>query len=224
MQKVIGEVLPLAVAIDISAISVIALILMLITPRARSNGLAFLFGWMAGLLIIGGIALVLMEAAGVSMQSNSPSQAAALLRLVLGLLLLVIAVRQWRSRPKPGEEKPLPKWMQSLDTFTTGKSMGAAALMSGVNPKNLALNLAAMSIIATAGLSTAEQAGALLFVVVVGSVAIIVPVVVYLAGGKKSAEVLRGWKTWLSDNNTAITVVLLLVIGVVLIGNGLSGL
>jgi threonine/homoserine/homoserine lactone efflux protein len=224
MQQVVGELLPLALGIAISPIPIIAIILMLITPKGRSNGLVFLLGWMAGILIVGGIALVVADVAGLSTGSEAASQSQAVIKLVLGLLLLVVAARQWRSRPKPGEEASLPKWMQTLDTFTPVKSFGVAALLSGPNPKNLALNLAAMSIVATAGLSTANQVVALLVVVVIGSLTIIAPVVVYFAGGEKSAELLGGWKSWLTENNAATMAVLLLVLGVALVGQGISGL
>lgn len=224
MQEVIGELLPLALGIAISPIPIIAIILMLITPKARSNGLAFLLGWMAGILIVGGIALVVADVAGLSTGSEAASQSQAVIKLVLGLLLLVVAARQWRSRPKPGEEASLPKWMQTLDKFTPVKSFGLGALLSGPNLKNLALNLAAMSIVATAGLSTANQVVALLVVVVIGSLTIIAPLVVYFAGGEKSTELLGGWKSWLSENNAATMAVLLLVLGVALVGQGISGL
>ena len=224
MQQVVGELLPLALGIAISPIPIIAIIVILMTPKARSNGLAFLLGWMAGLLIVGGIALVVADVAGLSTGSEAASQSQAVIKLVLGLLLLAVAARQWRSRPKPGEEASLPKWMQTLDTFTPVKSFGVAALLSGPNPKNLALNLAAMSIVATAGLSTANQVVALLVVVVIGSLTIIAPLVVYFAGGEKSTEILGGWKSWLSENNAATMAVLLLVLGVALVGQGISGL
>lgn len=58
-------------------------------------------------------------------------------------------------------EPQLPKWMASLDTFTPGRILGVAALLSGINPKNLARNLAAMSVIAAAGPPASEQAVAL---------------------------------------------------------------
>jgi threonine/homoserine/homoserine lactone efflux protein len=223
VQQVLGEILPLALGIAISPIPIIAIILMLITPKARSNGLAFLIGWMAGLAVVGGIALVVASAVGLS-SSSEPSRTESVIKLMLGLLLLVVAVRQWRARPKPGEKAALPKWMQTLDTFTPVKSFGIAALLSGLNPKNLALNLAAMSIVASAGLPTSSQAMALLVVVIIGSIGIIAPVVVYFAGGDKSAKVLGTWKAWLAENNTTVMAVLLLVLGVVLIGQGVSGL
>ena len=65
---------------------------------------------------------------------------------------------------------------------------------------------------------------ALLVVVLIGSIGIIAPVVVYFAGGDKSAELLGSWKTWLAENNTTVTAVLLLVLGAVLVGQGISGL
>ena len=102
MQQVLGEILPLALGIAISPIPIIAIILMLITPKARSNGLAFLVGWMTGLAVVGGIALALANAVGLSASSEA-SQAESVIKLVLGVLLLLVALRQWRARPQPGE-------------------------------------------------------------------------------------------------------------------------
>jgi threonine/homoserine/homoserine lactone efflux protein len=150
VQQVIGQILPLAVGIDISALSIAAVILMLGTTRARSNGLTFLVGWMVGLFVVGGLALVLASAAGLSSSTDSTSRSVAVINLVLGVLLVVLAARGWRSRPRSGEEPPLPQWMASLDTITPSRSASLAALLSGINPKNLALNSAAMSIIASA--------------------------------------------------------------------------
>jgi threonine/homoserine/homoserine lactone efflux protein len=223
MQQVLGEVLPLALGIAISPIPIIAIILMLITPKARSNGLAFLFGWLTGLAVVGGIALAMANAAGLSASTES-TQAESVIKLVLGLLLLIVAARQWRSRPQPGKPAVLPKWMQALDTFTPLKSFGIAALLSGLNPKNLALNLAAMSVVAAAGLPASSQLLALAVVIAIGSIGVIAPVVVYFAGGDTSAAVLGAWKSWLAENNATVMAVLLLVLGIALVGQGISGL
>ncbi len=103
--------------------------------------------------------------------------------------------------------------MASLDTIAPPRSAGLAALLSGINPKNLALNLAAMSIIASSGLAASSQLVALLAFVLLGSVAILVPVIVYFAGGDRAAAVLAGWKVFLVANNPVIMAVLLLVFG-----------
>ena len=98
--EAIGGILPLAIAVDISVLSIIAVILMLITPRARSNGPAFVTGWILGLAVVGGLVLIIADAANIS-SSNGPSTAAYAIKLTLGVLFLLLAVRQWRSPPGP---------------------------------------------------------------------------------------------------------------------------
>jgi hypothetical protein len=223
MGSAIGEMLPLAIGIAISPIPIIAIILMLITPKARSNGLAFLGGWLLGLAVVGTIVLIVANTAGIA-TSSGPSRTVSLIKLLLGLLLLVAAWRQFGKRPKPGEEAPMPKWMRALDGFTPTRSLAIGALLSGVNPKNLILNATAAAGIAQAGLSGVQQAVVLILLIVVGSLGIIAPVGVYFAMGDKAAPVLDGWKTWLAANNATVMIVLFVVFGVSLIGKGIGGL
>jgi hypothetical protein len=219
----IGEMLPLAIGIAISPVPIIAIILMLITPKARSNGLAFLGGWMLGLAVVGTIVLIVANTAGVA-TSSGPSRTVSLIKLLLGLLLLFAAWRQFTKRPKPGEEAPLPKWMRALDSFTPARSLAIGALLSGVNPKNLILTATAAAGIAQTGLAGAQQAVVLILLILVGSAGIIAPVGVYFAMGDKAAKVLGGWKTWLAANNATVMIVLFVVFGVSLIGKGIGGL
>ncbi len=53
MGDAVGQVLPMAVGVALSPVPIIALILMLVTPRARVNGPAFVVGWLLGLAIVG---------------------------------------------------------------------------------------------------------------------------------------------------------------------------
>jgi len=219
----IGEMLPLAIGIAISPLPIIAIILILTTPKARGNGLAFLGGWLLGLTVVATIVLIVADAAGAD-TSSGPSRAVSLIKLVLGLLLLVLAWRRFKKRPKPGEEAPVPKWMRALDGFTPVRSLAVGALLSGPKPKNLILNAAAAAGIAQSGIGGFQQAVVMLLLVVVGSLGIIVPVGVYFAMGDRAAPVLDGWKTWLAANNATVMTVLFVVFGVVLIGKGIGGL
>jgi hypothetical protein len=223
MGSAIGEMLPLAIGIAISPIPIIAVILMLITPKARSNGLAFLGGWLLGLAVVGTVVLIVANTAGIA-TSTGPSRTVSLVKLVLGLLLLVLAWRQFTKRPKPGEHAPLPKWMRALDGFTPARSLAIGALLSGVNPKNLILNATAAAGIAQTSLPGAQQAVVLIVLIVVASLGIIAPVAVYFAMGDKAAHVLDGWKAWLAANNATVMTVLFVVFGVSLIGKGIGGL
>ncbi len=223
MGAAIGDMLPLAVGVAISPVPVIAVVLMLGTPRARPNGLAFALGWVAGLTIVGGVVLALANGNSQA-DDGGPETWVSFVKLTLGALFLLLAARTWRTRPRAGQEAAMPKWMQAIDTFTTGRSFGFGVLLSGVNPKNLALTIAAATAIAQTGSSGAEAAGALAVYIVVGSLSILAPVVIYFAMGAKAAVILDELKTWMAAHNAAIMSVLLLVLGAKLIGDAIGGL
>jgi hypothetical protein len=83
---------------------------------------------------------VLAVAGGADASSQGePTTWVSVLKRVLGILLLLVAVRNWRDRPRPGEDAPTPKWMGALDRFTPVKAAGAGVLFSALNPKNLLL-------------------------------------------------------------------------------------
>ncbi len=223
MGNVIGGILPLALGVAISPVPIIAVILMLFSQRAKRNSLLFLLGWVLGLVVSAAIVYVIADAANVS-TSSGPSKAASIIRILLGLLLFFAAFRQWRKRPKPGKEPVMPKWMSSIDSFTAGRSLGLAALLSGVNPKNLALTFSASVAIAQSGLEAGSVILVFVIYILIASATVAAPVLVYLIMGDKAAKTLDTWKAWLTENNGTVMFVLFLVFGMVLLGKGISGL
>ena len=219
----IGDILPTAIGVAISPVPIIAVILMLFSAKAKRNGLAFLLGWLGGLFIAGGIVLVLAGAGKIS-EGGAPTTISHVIKLLLGLLFLFLAYRNWQSRPKPGQETEMPAWMAGIDAFTPGKALGLAVLLSGANPKNLALTVAAAMSIVQSGVSVASAWLALLVFVLLASITVGGPVLYYLLAGEKAEQTLSTWKAWLSANNTTVMFVLMLVFGVKLIGDGLGGL
>ena len=158
MGRAIGDILPLAIGVAISPVPIIAIVLMLGTPRGRVTGPAFACGWLLGLSAVGAVMLILASGNATS-SSGGPATWVSVLKLVFGLLFVLLAVKQWQGRPKAGEEASMPKWMQMIDTFTPAKSLAAGVVLSGINPKNLALTIAAAAAIAQAGISTAQEIG-----------------------------------------------------------------
>jgi MFS family permease len=219
----IGQILSFAVAVAVSPIPIIGVVLMLATPRARSNGPAFLIGWIAGLAILGTVVLLVSSGANAS-DNGQPKDWVSILKLVLGVLLLMVAVRQWRGRPRGDEQAELPKWMRAIDTFTAPKALAMGAVLAAANPKNGLLTIGAAAAIAGTGISAGQQAGALAVFIAIGTLGVAAPIVVYFALGSRSAKVLEEMKDWMAANNAAIMTVLLLVIGAKLIGDGISGL
>lgn len=222
MGNAIGEILPLAIGVALSPVPIIAVVLMLGTPRARANGPAFAVGWLAGLAIVG--AIVLMLASGNAAEdTGEPATWATMVKLVFGVLFLLIAARTWRMRPIPGEEAQMPKWMLAIDTFTAGKSLGFGVLLSAVNPKNLALTIGAATAIAQTEIAGGEQALALAIFVILGSLTILAPVAIYFLMGARAKQILDGLKDFMAAHNAAIMTVLLLVLGAKLIGDAIAG-
>ncbi|MFE6967971.1 GAP family protein [Isoptericola sp. NPDC057653] len=223
MGAAIGQSLPVAVGVLISPLPIVAVVLMLVSERARANAGAFLVGWFVSVLVVVGLVAVLAGSA-VPDDEGTPLWA-ALVKIVLGLLLLLVAVRQWRGRPREGVEPETPKWMAAIDGFTPGKALGLAVLLSAVNPKNLLLVVSGGAAIAAAapGDTNAQVVAAVVFALV-ASLGVVTPLVIYLAMGDRAGAVLDGLKTWMVQNNAVIMAVLLLVIGAKMIGDGITAL
>jgi threonine/homoserine/homoserine lactone efflux protein len=223
MGKAISEVLPFAIGVAISPVPIIAVILVLFSARARVNGPLFALGWIVGVAVISTVVYLVADAGDVS-TSGGASDTSYWIKLVVGLLLVGFAVRDWRKRSAPGETPETPKWMSAIDTLTPVKAGGLGVLLSSANPKNLALALGAGASLAQVGASGGEAAVGLIVFVVIASLTIAVPVVFSLSGGERAAHVLDGWRVWLAAHNTAVMAVLFLVFGAVLFSQGLRGL
>jgi threonine/homoserine/homoserine lactone efflux protein len=223
MGQGVGEVLTFAIGVAISPVPIIAVILMLFSQKARVNGPAFLAGWVLALAVISTVAYVIADESDAS-TSSSASDTISWGKIVLGVLFLLLAGRQWRSRPAPGVEPEMPKWMRGIDSFSPGKALGLGVLLTGVNPKNLILTLGAATGLAQLGLSTGDAVGSIVVFVVVASLTIAVPVVYYLVGGEKAKTALDSLKRWLGMHNAAVMTVLFLVFGVDLIAKGIPPL
>ena len=217
MGAAIGQILGLAVGVAISPVPIIATILMLFSNRAKSNSVAFLVGWIFGLVAVATVVLL----AGVE-GSDGTSDATGWIKVVIGVVFLLLAVKQWRARPHDGDEPPMPAWMASIDEFTAIKSFGFGALLSGVNPKNLGLTIAAASSIGASGLTGSDEAAVVAVYVLIASCTLMVPVVGYLVAGDRMRPTLDSMKAWLLANNATVMAVLFLVLGAKVLGDGIS--
>ncbi|CAG7590478.1 GAP family protein [Rhodococcus opacus] len=220
MGSVIGELLPLAVGVAISPIPIIAVILMLLSKRAGGASAGFGVGWILGILVATGIFMLLAGSIDTS-DSEGPSATASWVKVILGVLLLLLAGRQWRSRNAHAEP---PKWMQAIDDLNFVKSTGLGFALAAINPKNLLLCVSAGVGIGTAGVNGSEQVVALIVYTVLAGSTVLVPVIAYAVAADKMRGTLDNLKVWLQANNAAVMSVLLLVMGAVVLGKGFGGL
>jgi threonine/homoserine/homoserine lactone efflux protein len=218
--QAVGHVLPAAIAVALSPIPIIAVVIVLGTPRARTVGPAFALGWVVGLAAVSTVVVLLAH--GASDPDSSTATGVNWFQVAVGVLFLVMAARQWRKRPKHGEPADEPAWMATVDTITPLKAVLLGLALSAANPKNLALTAAAAASIAQAGLDAAETAVAVAAFVVLGSVTVAGSVLLYVVAPRRAERPLAGIKQFMADHSAVIMMVVLLLMGAKLLGDGLG--
>ena len=145
-----AELIPLALVIAISPLSIIPGILMLNTPRPKPTSLAFLAGWVLGIAVVTG-AFVGGTGRFQRMQGwdNKPSWA-PYVRIVIGAALIAFAAYRWFGRHRAAHN---PKWLTSMSSAPSqDEPFSPASLLTVANLKvPFAMCAAAGAAIGTAG-------------------------------------------------------------------------
>ncbi|KJL42214.1 GAP family protein [Microbacterium trichothecenolyticum] len=221
MGAVIGEILPLALGVAISPIPIIAAILMLLSPKARVTSVGFLLGWVLG-IVVAVTVFTLLSSILPAQDADASKPIQGVIQLLLGAGLLLLSLRQWRGRPKAGEEPQMPTWMQAIDKVSLPVALGLGFLLSAINPKNLLMAAAAGVDIGSAGLEVGSIVLVIAVFTLIAASTVLVPVVGYLIAAERLRGPLDALRVWLGKENAVIMAVLLLVIGVSLIGKGIG--
>lgn len=202
----------IGLAITLEPFPVIALILLLSTPRGVRKGLAFVASWVACLVIV--IAATVVVTGGEPLQRGSaPSTAALVVKLVLGLVLIGLGVRQ---RARIGRPHPQPSWMARLDHVSYGS---AAVLGTFLQPWSL---VAAGAItVLSASIATFGEYLALVYFCVLGSASLLAIELYATFRAEASEERLGKLRAWLDTHRDQAIVVVSLVVGAWLVGNSL---
>lgn len=221
MLDALAESLPLAVALALSPLAIASVVLMLLSARPRAASVAFFVGFI--------VAIVLATAAGYLVASVLPHQgetsiSAPYLLIVLGVVAVVLAARQWRGRPKKGDDLELPGWMAKVDGITTTSALVLGAFFGGIKPKNLLLSIGLGVSLEALALSSGEAAIVIVIVAFVASIPILVPVIIAFVALDRLSGTLDRMRAWMVQHNAAMVGTILLIVGVLLISKGVSTL
>lgn len=228
MLDALGDALPLAAAIALSPLAVASVVLMLLSPNAKAATLSFLLGFAGAIAAVASIAYLV--AVLLPHDADDRSISAPFLLIGLGLVAIVLAVRQWRSRPsaaEDGDETRVPEgpgWMAKIDGRTPAKAAALGAVIGGLKPKNLLLSIGVGVTLEAADATVGEATITLAAVVLLGSLPVIIPVIAAFVAGDRMREPLDRLRAWLIDHNAAMVGAILLLIGVVLISTGAEAL
>ena len=219
LLEAIGGALPMAVGIALSPLPIASVIILLMTPKARTNAPAFLLGWIAGILAVGFFVSILP---GIETTRGDPTYTSGLFRIILGIFLFALTWKQWQQRPRPNEPVTVPKLLANLDTIGTAHSSAMGFLFTAINPKNLVLSAAGAATIDSSMLAPNLQIIALLVFTTIASLSVALPLAAYLLASQSVEGMFARWKDWLIENNVTVLIVLLLVFGTLLIGRGMK--
>jgi len=215
---VLTKLIPLGLVIALSPITVIPAVLVLHAPRPRPAGLAFLGGWVLGLAALTAAFVGASDLLGGLHQT--PPRWASWLRVVLGLALIAFGIYRWLTRHR---HTKTPAWLRSFSKLTPVRA-GATGAVLVIRPEVLILCAAAGLAIGTSGLGAAAGwiCGAVFVVVSASTVAI--PILGFVAAGDRLDDALERLKVWMEENHGAMMAVILIVIGLIVVYNGIHAL
>lgn len=210
---------PLGLVVSLSPITVIPAVLVLQAPRPRPSGLAFLAGWVLGLAAV--TALAVGASGLLGGLDRSPPRWSSWLRVVLGAALIALGVYRWLTRHGHTES---PRWMRSFATITPPRAAVTAVALVLIRPDVLLICVPAGLAVGAAGLGAAGDWLAAAFFVALAASTVAIPVLAYAAAGDRLDDALARLKDWMDRNNAALMAVLLVVIGLMVLYNGIRGL
>lgn len=213
MGGLISELLPRAAIVAVSPIPVLAVILMLLTDRGRTNSLAYLGGWAAGMTAMAVIAAL----AGVGEVATHPSRPLAVVMVVVAAAFIVGAIVEFRRRPRRGEEHVSPWWARLLHRIGPGQAFGLGVFLVVVNAKDALATIDAGGHLDASAEPLAAKAVALAVFVLVGSLPVLIPIAVRFGAGEAAEPTLHRWRSWLERHGPLAVAIVLAVVAVALL-------
>lgn len=221
MLQAIGHILPIALAVAISSVPIMATIVILLSPK-RESAAPFLVGWVLGMVLLVVICTVSTQAVPTPRSSRQPDVAVGVGEMIVGAGLIVIAIVSWRrARRNPVQE--MPAWLGKVESIGPWSAFGLGVALN-IRPKEILLALAAGLAVRGAGLSGTDAAIVILVYTIIGASTVAVPVIATLIDAKGMQPRLLRMKEWLARNSRVVTSLILLMVGVFIIGTGLGRL
>ncbi|QLL06962.1 GAP family protein [Mycobacterium vicinigordonae] len=217
--SLLATLIPLALVIAVSPLTIIPAVLVLHAPRPRPTSLAFLGGWVLGLA-----ALTAVFTAGSGLFAGlhkSPPQWASWVRVVLGSILILFGIYRWLTRHR---ESDTPRWMRAFDTITPVRAGVTALVLTVVRLEVSIMCLAAGLAIGTSGLTMPDKWVFAVAFVVLSASTVAVPILGYVSAGDRLDDQLTKLKDWMERNHAGMLAAVLVLIGLMVLHNGLKGL
>jgi threonine/homoserine/homoserine lactone efflux protein len=217
--SVLATLIPLALVIALSPLSIIPAVLVLQAPRPRPTGLAFLGGWLLGLAAL--TAIFVASSGALGGLHKSPPTWLSWLRVVLGVALIGFGVYLWLTRHGHTES---PKWMRLFATLTPTRAGITGLVLVVVRLEVLIMCGLAGLAIGSSGLRMAADWIMVAIFVAVAASTVAIPVLAYAGAGDRLDDSMARLKEWMEQNNAALLAAILFLIGLMVLYNGVHRL
>lgn len=218
MGHLLLEILPVAVAIAVNPVPIIAAIVMTATERPLVNGITYLSALIAVSYGFGAVVLVLFH--GVALGTGTRSgQMVLVLWLIFGLAFLAAFLVLLVRRPKADRVGREPGWMGWI-----GRLGPFGAAVVGVMLVNYEMEAPALSVILAADVTRAAEFAALALFVAVAVSTSAAPVVAYIVAPGPVGAFLERTKARLARYHRPILMVTFAAIGAFYTFKGVAGL
>ncbi len=219
LVSVLTKLIPLGLVIALSPITVIPAVLVLHAPRPRPTSLSFLGGWLLGMVALTAAFVAASDLLGDLHQT--PPTWAAWLRVAMGLALIAFGAVRWLTRHRQGKT---PVWMRPFSNLTPVRAGVTGVVLTAVRLEVLMLCAVAGLAIGTGGLNPAAGWVSGAVFVAVSSSTVAVPILAYVGAGGRLDEALERLKVWMERNHAAMLAVILVLIGLLVLYNGIHAL
>ena len=221
MWQALGGLLPIAVVVAFSSVPVTVTVLILLSPNRNRAAPPFLVGWVTGVA-----AVIVFSALGASALPEPPRRGpdvvTAVLLIMIGAALVVLGGVSLR-RSSRTDQTGLPRWLSAVDSFGALAAFGVAVLLD-FRPKGLLLGIAAGLALHNASLRAGEDAVLIGIYTVIATSTVVVPIMASFIAPRWMEPRLIAARDWLARNGRTLTSSMMLMIGVVILGAGLTEL
>ncbi|GAA1966831.1 GAP family protein [Microbacterium deminutum] len=221
-MQAIGHVLPIALAVALSSVPIMVTIYILLSPNRSRSALPFAIGWVVGLFAIVSVCALAAQLVPTPRGPRRPETAVGIIEILVGLALIVLGILSFR-RARRAAAPAVPKFLDSKRALGPWKSFGLAFILN-LRPKGLLLAIAAGLTIRGDTESLTEALIVIGIYTVIAASTVVVPIIATLAAPARMEPRLASAREWLVRNGEAMTGLIVVLIGVVIVGMGLARL
>ena len=209
------DLLLIGLAVALDPLPLTSFVVVLPSRRGVRKGAAFVFGWLVSLAIV--VAVTVIATGNNPPKPNTvPSLASLAVKIAIGAVLVLLAIRQRRRMGRPKKPKKPPKWQEHVDNMSPWFALGLAPAL-----QPWTLIAAGAATVVEAKLSSWESYLALIGFCVLGSSSYIAMEI--YAGFKpdQSQAFLARFRTWMETHTDQVIIIGCLLLGFWLIASSI---